>query len=247
MKVSWFSAGISSFLATLLAKPDRVIFIDIDDHHPDTRRFVAESSNIFEREFGTVVETLRSTLGSVDNACRMRGAIKFVKWAPCTEYLKRRVRKEWEAGRTDALEYVWGMDYDERDRASRIVDAMPKQKHIFPLIDACMNKEDCHGFAAKYGIKRPAMYDMGYNNNNCIGCVKGGMGYWNKIRIDFPSVFESRAKLERLIGASILKEGYLDELDPNRGRAQKPIVEDCGLFCELALAAGRGEGKGWKS
>lgn len=30
------------------------------------------------------------------------------------------------------------------------------------------------------------MYDLGYANNNCIGCVKGGIGYWNKIRIDFP-------------------------------------------------------------
>ena len=33
---------------------------------------------------------------------------------------------------------------------------------------------------------------MGYNNNNCIGCIKGGMGYWNKIRVDFPEVFEKR-------------------------------------------------------
>ncbi len=37
------------------------------------------------------------------------------------------------------------------------------------------------------------MYDLGYPNNNCIGCVKGGMGYWNKIRKDFPEVFQKRA------------------------------------------------------
>jgi 3'-phosphoadenosine 5'-phosphosulfate sulfotransferase (PAPS reductase)/FAD synthetase len=249
MLVSWFSAGISSFVATMLVKPNwrddgRIIFIDIDDHHEDTARFVDEASSIFEREFGLGIETLKSRLGSVENACLMRGAIKFVKGSPCTDILKRRVRKEWEAGRTEELEYVWGMDYDERDRARRIVDAMPKQKHSFPLIAACMKKADCHGFAAKYGIKRPAMYDLGYNNNNCVGCVKGGMGYWNKIRVDFPAVFDARAKLERRIGASILKECYLDELDPNRGREQKPIIEDCGLFCELAVdAAGRGEGE----
>ena len=52
------------------------------------------------------------------------------------------------------------------------------------------------------GIKRPAMYDLGYGNNNCIGCLKGGMGYWNKIRIDFPEVFDRYSSLERETGHS---------------------------------------------
>ena len=43
------------------------------------------------------------------------------------------------------------------------------------------------------------MYKLGYNNNNCIGCVKGGQAYWNKIRIDFPETFNKMAKLENLI------------------------------------------------
>ena len=62
------------------------------------------------------------------------------------------------------------------------------------------------------------MYDLGYPNNNCIGCIKGGMGYWNKIRTDFPDVFEHRAKLEKELGFSILKDShgnpvFLDELE----------------------------------
>jgi hypothetical protein len=77
------------------------------------------------------------------------------------------------------------------------------------------------------------MYDEGYPNANCLGCVRGGMGYWNKIRKDYPSVFESRAKLERLIGHSILKECYLDELSPERGHKLKPIVQECGAMCEI--------------
>lgn len=73
----------------------------------------------------------------------------------------------------------------------------------------------------------------------CIGCVKGGMGYWNRIRRDFPEVFESRAQLERLVGYSILKESdgtplYLDELDPNRGDMNTEIFPDCGIMCYLA-------------
>jgi hypothetical protein len=93
--------------------------------------------------------------------------------------------------------------------------------------------------ASRLGIKRPVMYDMGYQNNNCIVCLKGGMGYWNKIRVDFPDVFESRAKREREIGFSILKDKngsiYLDELDPTRGKYEEEIQEECGIFCQLNL------------
>ena len=79
------------------------------------------------------------------------------------------------------------------------------------------------------------MYDLGYYNNNCRGCVKGGMGYWNKIRVDFPEVFANRAKMERDIGASCIKGVYLDELDPSRGRMSEEVMQDCSIFCQLAI------------
>lgn len=69
--------------------------------------------------------------------------------------------------------------------------------------------------------------------NNCIGCVKGGMGYWNHIRVDFPDVFKSRAEMERAIGASCINGTFLDELNPEVGRHAPPVVEDCGIACEL--------------
>jgi hypothetical protein len=85
------------------------------------------------------------------------------------------------------------------------------------------------------------MYKLGYNNNNCIGCVKGGIGYWNKIRKDFPERFNRMAQIERIVGASCLKEQdgtrlFLDELDPNRGVNVKPIVPDCSLTCAIEFA-----------
>ena len=76
------------------------------------------------------------------------------------------------------------------------------------------------------------MYDLGYPNNNCVGCVKGGQGYWNKIRVDFPEVFAARAAMEREIGATCINGTYLDELDPNAGRNKKIILDDCGILCE---------------
>ena len=112
---------------------------------------------------------------------------------------------------------------------------MPEHNHTFPLIERGLTKEDCHGILRKLGIKRPKMYDLGYRNNNCIGCVKGGMGYWNKIRQDFTEVFNKRAKQEREIGHTCINGIYLDELEPDRGRFEDEILEDCNIICQINL------------
>jgi hypothetical protein len=116
---------------------------------------------------------------------------------------------------------------------------MPEFSHEFPLVDKLLSKQDCHAICERLGVKRPIMYDLGYQNNNCIGCVKGGMGYMNKIRKDFPACFKEMAELERTIGHSCLKECFLDELDPDRGRVGKKITLDCNIFCELESNGGK--------
>ena len=236
LKVCWISAGVSSFIAGYLERDtiDKFIYIDIDDQHPDSMRFITDC----ERALGKKIEILKSPYGSVENAIKAAGGvIKMPKgFAPCTAWLKKRVRKEWEyEHRDNDIEYVWGFDCDEGRRAERLRETMFEFAHVFPLIEKNLTKQDAHGICERLGISRPAMYDLGYNNNNCIGCVKGGMGYWNKIRIDFPEVFEHRARLEREIGIRILKECYLDELDPNRGRLSDEIPIDCGIMCMLNL------------
>lgn len=226
--VAWFSAGVSSAVATklLISEVDEVIYTHIDDQHEDTMRFVNECSVWF----GKPLTILQSPLKSVENACRC-GYINGPRGASCTRLLKRRVRKEWEAER-GRMRYVWGMDYDEKHRMERIRLSMPHCDHAFPLIDKKYTKEEAHRILTASGIKRPAMYELGYNNNNCIGCVKGGQGYWNKIRKDFPDVFLRRSKMERVVGASCIKGVYLDELSPTAGRDVPPIVGDCGILCE---------------
>ena len=236
LTVAWMSAGVSSFIAAYLMRDeiDKFIYIDIDDQHPDSMRFIKDCEKLLGKE----VEILKSPYGSVENACRAMGLISRPQrgFAPCTNVLKKRVRKEWEYEHRDyELRYVWGMDCNEKHRAEVLRDTMFEFEHCFPLIDRNLTKADAHGMSASLGIKRPLMYDLGYNNNNCIGCVKGGMGYWNKIRVDFPEVFESRAKLERELNSRCLKECFLDELDPNRGRMSDEIMEDCSIFCMLNL------------
>lgn len=234
LTVSYFSAGASSAVATRLAidQIDRIMYTHIEDQHPDTLRFVRDC----ETWFGKPVEIWESPLKTVEAACRYHKFIRSPKaGAVCTKHLKRLVRKKFEDENEGNLRIVWGLDCDEQDRADAIIDAMPNHEHLFPLIERNLTKKAVHQILKASGIKRPAMYDLGYHNNNCIGCIKGGMGYWNHIRVDFPEVFQSRARMEREIGFPILgnRSGWLDELDPNRGRHSPPIVEDCGLFCEL--------------
>ena len=234
MKVVWLSAGVSSFVAGYLAKDvDEWIYIDIEDQHTDSMRFIKDC----ERVIGKPVTVLSSLFyRNVEQVCRSVRYVNGPTGAPCTRMLKKQDRKRWELDHmTEELTYVWGMDCDEKHRADRIVEGFPQVKHEFPLIDNNLSKADAHGICKQLGIKRPAMYDLGYNNNNCIGCVKGGAGYWNKIRVDFPDVFKSRSEMEREIGHSILKECFLDELPEDKGRMSDEVMEECSILCQLAI------------
>lgn len=238
VKVVWLSSGVSSFIAGWLVRNtvDEWIYIDVEDQHPDSMRFIKDC----EKAIGKPVTVLSSLFYSnVEQVCLSVRYVNGVNGAPCTRALKKQVRKRWELDHmTDDLTYVWGMDCDEAKRAERLRQNFPQVKHEFPLIDKGLTKADAHGMLLELGIKRPAMYDLGYNNNNCIGCVKGGAGYWNKIRKDFPDVFEARARMERKIGHSILKECFLDELPTDKGNMSEEVMEECSILCQLALLGG---------
>ena len=241
MKVCWISAGVSSFIAGWLVHDsvDEYIYIDVADQHPDSMRFIKDC----EKALGKPIQILRSEqYHNVEECIRVFGGVRNVHnyFYPCTNWLKKRVRKRWEeAHEGEEITYIWGMDMDEQHRADRLVEGMPQFEHEFPLIDKQLTKAEAHGILASLGIKRPVMYDMGYSNNNCIGCVRGGIGYWNKIRVDFPEVFVQRAQMERDIGNTILKDAkgpiWLDELAPNRGKMANEIMDECDIFCMMQI------------
>jgi hypothetical protein len=128
---------------------------------------------------------------------------------------------------------VFGFTAEESTRIAKLEARDPDRRLWWVLRDAGITKADCFGMLAEAGIELPAMYRLGYRNNNCIGCVKGGMGYWNKIRRDFPEVFARRASQEREYGFSMINGIFLDELAPDRGRYEAEPGISCGPVCSL--------------
>lgn len=135
---------------------------------------------------------------------------------------------------------IFGYTADKKDkkRAARLLEQNPEINAVFPLIGLGITKEDCYRMVKEAGIELPMMYRLGYNNNNCIGCVKGGMGYWNKIRVDFPDVFERMALLEEKLGATCMNGLSLRELRPGQGRHEDLDIGECGFVC--------GSNEGWQ-
>ena len=234
--ISWFSCGAASAVATILAAIKygtiEAVYCRVVEEHEDNLRFLDD----FTRVTGIPVKTLvdEQSGGSIYNVFLKRGYIKNQYGAPCTMILKKDMRKSYQ--RPDDVQ-IFGYTVEEQDRADRFIDGNNDVSEDFILIDNKVTKKDCYGYLRNLGLRLPVMYHLGYQNNNCIGCVKGGMGYWNKIRRDFPERFEKMAKVERIIGHAVNKDAngpvYLDQLAPNRGRFKEDSPGDCGFTCEV--------------
>lgn len=203
-----FSCGVPSAVAVMLAFREfgkdnvRVMYCDTGSEHSDNVRF----RSAVEDWLGFETEVLKSEeFEDVDDVILKTRWIAGIGGARCTGELKRRPAENMiNYGRDQEIE-ILGYTVEEEDRVEKWIDNNRERK-IYPiLIQNRLSKTDCQGIIANAGIARPVMYDLGYQNNNCIGCVKGGGGYWNKIRRDFPEVFERRAAQEREIGACINK------------------------------------------
>ena len=239
--VCWFSCGAASAVATKLALvrakklgiPVVIAYTEVKEEHEDNKRFLKDC----EAWFGQEVVILRNDKygASINEVFRKERYLVGPTGAACTRLLKKDMRKEFQQ---PGDRQVFGYTVEEQDRADRFIDSNPDVDLWTILIEMGLDKQACKALLDRAGIKLPVMYEMGYKNNNCIGCVKGGAGYWNKIRKDFPEVFKQRAAQERLLGVKIIKLSkgrvFLDELDPSVGRYEDEPDISCGIACEYA-------------
>jgi len=240
-KIVWFSCGAASAVAAKIAtqKYKNVIVAYCDtsaNEHPDNMRFFAD----IEKWIGQPITKLNNPkYTDTWDVWNKTGYLVGVAGARCTSELKRAVRVAFEQ---DGDTQMFGYTIEETKRAKLFEKNNPEIKTEWPLIAEGLSKSDCLGMLWRAGIKIPAMYELGYANNNCIGCVKGQAGYWNKIKIDFPAIFARMAKQERQMDVAINKKYingervrvFLDELPPNMGNYKTEPDISCGIVCSSA-------------
>lgn len=209
--VCWFSCGAASAVATKLAieennkseSPKELIVASIYlvNEHPDSERFKSECAKWFGQP---IVDLKNEKYGAdVDNVIQKTRYMSGVRGARCTKELKKQVRLDWQ--KHDDI-HVFGMTSEEENRIDNLQDSEPELELWAPLIDKGYTKPDCFKILNDAGIELHEMYKLGYHNANCIGCLKAaGAGYWNKIRADFPDVFERRAHQEKIINVALVK------------------------------------------
>ena len=240
--VVWFSCGAAS---AVVAKKTidryghsadiRVVNNPIKEEHHDNRRFLRD----IEKWLGVEIEVASNSNFSGSSCVDVWEKRKFMSGplgAPCTTELKKIARQQWES-RNDFDFLVLGFTSEEKKRAERFI--MGERSNMIPvLIDENLSKNDCFNILLNAGIKLPEVYNLGYPNANCIGCVKAtSPTYWNHVRSMNPEVFEERAKQSREIGARLVrvknKRIFLDELKPtDTGAPMKSMNIECGIFCE---------------
>lgn len=174
--------------------------------------------------------------GSAVDTWEQRGAMVFPHGAPCTVHLKKEARQDYE--RQHRVDWhVLGFTADEVDRHDRFI--LTERSNVLPvLIEAEMTKDDCAALLLLHGLALPRVYAEGYQNANCIGCVKAtSPTYWNLVRRTRPAVFQARAEQSRRLGVRLVRyKGeriFLDELPEDAvGRPLKTMTIECGIFCE---------------
>ncbi len=236
--VCHFSCGAASAVATKLIlseyDPARVVIYNafiVEEHH-DNRRFLADCEKWFQHP----VTVLRDEKygASVHEVWQQKKVISHPQFTPCSYFLKREVL---EPHFKDGDIHVYGYTADESHRVARFDGC----GWLFPLIDRNLSHADCLAMVGRAGIQLPEMYRLGFNNANCIGCCRGGEGYWNKIRDVFPEKFAQVVQIQESIGPTSYlfrnrKTGErfgLKDLKIGAGRHDEPLAS-CSFFCAMA-------------
>ncbi len=259
--IAWWSGGITSAVTCKLcvdwfgADNVRIIFIDTGNEGDDIYQFKDQCS----KWYGKYIETISQTkYRDIRHIWYQFQSLNVATGAICSTHLKRAVRDEFQ--RNNLFSYqAFGYDVDEIPRARAMKLNYPDINPIFPLIASILTKKDCLKIITKANdlflrITIPQSYLLGYGNNNCMKtmCVQGGVGYWQKVRVDFPDKFMAMAKVEHDLTdmkgepVTMLKDqskgGGLVFLVPHpkypdikdismmEGRPPKPLI-DCNGFC----------------
>ena len=208
-----------------------VVYCDVrESEHPDQERFLLKVQDWIDHP----IEIIKSTdYQSIDEVFERTRYMAGIYGARCTIEMKKIPRFRYQ--QADDI-HLFGLTWDEEKRIERFTADHPDLYLDWILRDQQYKKEKCLQMVRLAGIDLPAMYKLGYKNNNCIGCVKATSAkYWNKIRKDFPGVFAKRAAQSRELGVRLTRvrgeRVFLDELPADYLLGEEMENISCGPDC----------------
>lgn len=234
--VAWFSCGAASAVAAKLAvnkygERCRVVYCDtMASEHEDNARFFLDVQRWLDKPIITIHS---DTYTDIDNVFETTRFMSGPKGARCTIEMKKVPRFAFQC--SDDL-HIFGFTADEPKRFNEFKERNPEMDLEWILRDKFIRKVDCYRILREAGIAIPKMYDLGFEHNNCLGCVKAtSPAYWQRTAKHFPETFTRRAKQSREIGARLVRVDderiFLDELDLSRIYQGGDGDIECGPFC----------------
>jgi hypothetical protein len=200
--VAWWSGGVASALACYIAlqvyKNVVIVFQDTMNEDPDTYRFLFDCEDLYSQPIERI-SRIGKDFKHIEDVWLKYLSLNTAHGAICSTVLKREVREAYQNLDTDHAQ-IFGYDSSEWNRHFQMRQNYPEINCVSLLIENKIGKLECVKFFQDRGIEIPEAYKLGYRNNNCLetGCVRAGIGYWQKYQIDFPDRFDRMAAREHL-------------------------------------------------
>lgn len=231
--LAWVSHAASVVAAKFVPEAQLVLCDMGESEDADNDRFIRECAEWMERPLVRLTGKYRN----IDAVFEARKYHAGIAGAPCTGEMKVAPRLDYQLP-SDTHVFGYTADWRDLERAKLFAATYPNLKVRFPLIERGLTKEACFALVEAAGIRRPRVYDLGFPNGNCIGCVKASSpDYWSLVRKHFPETFARRAEQSRRFGSRLARINderiFIDEI-PADWPTLKPIAPACDFLCHIA-------------
>lgn len=210
------------------------VYCETGAEHEDNKRFLLDCERWFERR---VIRIKSDKYADTWDVWEKRRYLAGIEGALCTTEMKVKPRLAFQRP-TDIHVFGYTSDAADAARADRLRANYPELEIRTPLIERGITKAACLNMIQRAGIALPPLYALGFQNNNCLPCVKAtSPAYWALIRKHFPEKFDRMAKLSRELDVRLCRVGgersFIDEI-PSDQDTTNPIQPSCDFLCHLA-------------
>ena len=185
-----FSGGMGSAVSALIALEHgldfNLIFADTLIEDEDLYRFNDDVARACGKEIVHLTDGRTPWDVYIDKKW-----IGNTRTAHCSTELKSKPVRAWldeNAAPDDPL--VLGMDMSEQDRIERAAKHWAPRPVVSLLNEYRIWRPQYEQILARHGIRKPRLYDQGYDHNNCGGfCCKAGLAQFERLYRNNPERF----------------------------------------------------------